>query len=136
MSSVIHTAIPKTKTMIVSRSRSMHPQSSSLTVTIGGTVLKEYDDLDIQGVIFDSKMTSEKYLSSISIAASQGLCILKKSWRVFQDRSLLVRCFRGFVLPVLEYCHAVWCLAADTHLKLLERVVSSASFFNWGCVCV
>ena len=32
----------------------MHPQSTPLT--IGGTVLKESDDLDILGVIFDSKM--------------------------------------------------------------------------------
>ena len=39
----------------------------------------------------------------------------------------------GFVLPVLEYCSAVWCSAADTHLKLLDRVVSSACFIA-GCV--
>ena len=39
---------------------------------------------------------------------------------------------RGFVLPVLEYCSAVWCSAAKTHHKLLDRVVSCASFFNWG----
>ena len=35
----------KTKTMIVSRSRTMHPQSPPLT--IGGTVQKESDDLVI-----------------------------------------------------------------------------------------
>ena len=35
----------KTKTMIVSRSSTMHPQSPPLT--IGGTVLKESDDLVI-----------------------------------------------------------------------------------------
>ena len=38
----------KTKTIIFSRSRTMHPQSPALT--IGGTVLKEYDDLVIFGV--------------------------------------------------------------------------------------
>ena len=53
------------------------------------------------GVTFDSKMTFEKYLRSVSRAASQRLGILRKSWHVFRDRSLLVRCFRGFVLPVL-----------------------------------
>ena len=37
----------KTKTMIVSRSLTMHPQSPPLT--IGGTVLKESDDLVISG---------------------------------------------------------------------------------------
>ena len=43
------------KTMMVSRSLTMHPQSPALT--IGGTVLKEFDDLVILGVTFDSKMT-------------------------------------------------------------------------------
>ena len=37
-----------------------------------------------------------------------------------------------FVLPVLEYCSAVWCSAADTHLRLLDRVVSGASFLTGG----
>ena len=36
-------------------SRTMHPQSPPLT--IGGTVLKESDDLVILGVTFDCKMT-------------------------------------------------------------------------------
>ena len=63
----------KTKTIIVSRSRTMHPQSPPLT--IGGTVLKESDDLVISGVTFDSKMTFEKHLRSVSRAASQRLGI-------------------------------------------------------------
>ena len=122
----------KNKTMIVSRSRTMHPQSPPLTIS--GTVLKASDDLVILGVTFDSKMTFEKNLRSVFRAASERLGILRKSWRVFQDRSLLGRCFRGFVLPVLEYCTAVWCLAADTHLKLLDCSVSGAQFLTGGCV--
>ena len=61
----------KTKTMIVSRSCTMHPQSPPLT--IDGTVLKEYDDLDILGVTFDSKLTFEKHLCSISRAFLKDL---------------------------------------------------------------
>ena len=86
----------------------------------------------ILGVTFDSKMTFEKHLLSVSRVASQMLGILRKSWQVFHDRLLLWRCFRGFTLPVLEYCAAVWCSAADTHLKLLDRVVSGASFLTGG----
>ena len=118
----------KTKNMTVSRSRTMHLQSPLLT--IGGTVLKESDDHVILGMTFDSKMTFEKNLRSVSRAAAQRLCILRKSWRVFHDRSLLERCFRGFVLPVLEYCSTVWCTAADTHLKLLDLAVSGARFLG------
>ena len=36
----------------------------------------------------------------------------------------------GFCPAVLEYCPAVWCSAADTHLKLLNRVVSGARFLT------
>ena len=59
----------KTKTMIVCRSCTIHHQSPSLT--IGRTVLKESDDLVILGVTFDSKMTFEKHLCSVSREASQ-----------------------------------------------------------------
>ena len=73
----------KTKTTIVSRSLTMNPQSPP--VTIDGTVRKESDDLVILGMTFDSKMTYEKHLCSVSRAASQRLGLLRKSWRVFHD---------------------------------------------------
>ena len=94
-------------------------------------MLKESDDLVILGVTFNSR-TFEKHLRAVSRAASQRLGILRKSWQVFYDRLLLMRCFCGFVLPVLEYCSAVWCSAADTHLKLLDGVISGASFLTGG----
>ena len=81
---------------------------------------------------FDSKLTFEKHLRSVSRAASQRLGILRKSWWVFHDKLLIGRCFWGFVSPVLEYCSAMWCSAADTHLKLLDRVVSGACFLAGG----
>ena len=62
----------------------MHPQSSA--ITIAGTVLKDSNDLVILGVTFDSKMTFENHLRSVSRAASQRLGILWKSWQVFHDR--------------------------------------------------
>ena len=68
----------------------------------------------------------------VSRAASQRLGILRKFWRVFHDILLIGRCFWGFVLPVLEYCSAVWCSAVDTHLKLLDRVVISACYLAGG----
>ena len=113
-------------TKIASRSRTVHPQLTPLT--LDGTVLTESADLVIFGVTFDAKMTFEKHLCSVSSAAAQRLGIMRKSWQVFHDRSLLLRSFWSFVLPVLDYCSAVWCSAADSHLKLLDRVVRSAGF--------
>ena len=77
-------------------------------------------------------MTFEKHLRSVSRAASQRLGILRKSWPVFHHRSLLWRCFRGFLLPVLEYYSVVVWSAAVTHLKLLDRAVSGARLLTWG----
>ena len=65
----------KTKTMIVSRSLTMHPQSPLLTIC--GTGLKQSDDLVILRVTFDSKIPFEKFLRSVSRAASQRLVILR-----------------------------------------------------------
>ena len=50
-------------------------------------MLKEFNDFDILGVTFDSKVTFEKHLCSVSRAASQRLGILRKSWRVFHDNN-------------------------------------------------
>ena len=38
----------------------------------------------------------------------------------------------GFCLTSFGYCSAVWCSAADTHLKLLDHVVSGACFLAGG----
>ena len=82
---------------------------------------------------FLSKITFEKHLRLDSEQLLKGLVSWsRKSWQVFHDRLLLERCFRGFVFPVFKYCSAVWCSAADTHLKLRSRVVSGASFVTGG----
>ena len=81
----------KIKTMIVSRLRTVHPQLTALT--LDGTVLGESADLVILGVAFYAMMTLEKHLRSVSSAAAQRLGIMRKSWQVFHDRSLLVRSF-------------------------------------------
>ena len=61
----------------------MHPQSPPLT--IGGTVLKESDDLVILGVTFDSKLTFQKHLRFVSRADSSvflvtGACGVAKAF--------------------------------------------------------
>ena len=89
--------VSKTKTMIVTRSCTVHPQLTPLT--LDGTVLKEFANLVILGVVFDAKMTFEKHLLSVSSAAAQRLGIMRKSWQIFHDRSLLLIYF-------LELCPA------------------------------
>ena len=75
-----------TKTMIVSRSCTVHPQLTPLT--LDETVLKASADLIILGVTFDAKMTFEKHLRSVSSAAAQRLGIMRNSWQIIHDSSL------------------------------------------------
>ena len=98
-------ALPSQLKSLLNASRSFTMHTKSLPLTAGGTLLKESDDLDILRVIFDSRMTSEKHLRSISRAASERLGIFWKSWRVFHDIwAVLGKCFLDFVLSVSEYC--------------------------------
>ena len=60
-----------TKTMIVSRSCTVHPQLTPLT--LDETVLKESADLVILVVTFDAKMTFEKHLRSVPLLQLRGL---------------------------------------------------------------
>ena len=86
---------------------------------------------DILAVSIDAKIDdlweASLFCFQSSITKAQ-YHIFKKSWRLFHDQSLLVRWFRGFVLPVLKYCSTVWWSAADTRLLLLDRVVSGGIF--------
>ena len=107
----------------------MHPLSPHLT--IGGTVLKESDDLVILGVTFDSKMTFEKHLRSVSRAASQRLGILRKSWRVFHGNRFL-----GDAFGVLS-CQ-FWNTVLQSGALLPIHTTGPSSQWcpvsNWGCV--
>ena len=78
----------KTKTMLISRSITVHRQLT--TLTLDGTVMKESADLVILGVTFDAKMTFEKHLCSVSRAEAQRLGIMRKFWQIFHGWSLLL----------------------------------------------
>ena len=60
----------KTKTIRASRSHTVHPQSTPLT--LDGAVLEESSDIVIFGVTFHKEITFEKYLCSVSSAVSSA----------------------------------------------------------------
>ena len=122
--------VGKTKTMVVSRSRSLNPPSPALSVD--GVLFKGLAYLEILGLTFDSKLTFETPLRSVARSVSQKIGIMKKSWSIFRDPNLMKSCFYSFLFPVLEYCSAVWCSAADSHLRLLDRAVACAAFHKGG----
>ena len=84
--------------------------------------------LKILGVTFDSKFTFERHIHSVSSSVAQKIGLLRKSFRIFGDHDVLLRCFNSFILPCLEYCSPVWSSAADSHLKLLDKNLRACKF--------
>ena len=113
-------------TLIVSRSRTVFPPHPNLLV--GSTSLNSCDYFKILGVMFDSKFTFERYIRSISFSVAQKIGLLRKSFRIFGDHDVLLKCFNSFILPCLEYCSPVWSSAADSHFKLLDRNLQACKF--------
>ena len=116
----------KTQSMTVSRSRTFDPVHPDLL--IDNIPLSTYNSFKILGVILDSKFTFEKHIRSISSSIAQKIGILRKSFKIFGDQSVLKNCFNSFILPCFEYCSPVWSSAADSHLKLLDRNLNAIKF--------
>ena len=116
-----------TNTMIVSRSRTMHPspvppinywgvqRSLMSLIDILGVRIWFQDDLwEVSSFSFQSSFSKTWYLEEVLASIPRLIASLEM--------------LSGFVLPVLEYCSVVWSWVDDTHLKQLDRVVSRACF--------
>ena len=113
--------VGKTKTMTISRSRTVFPSFPELT--LNGVALKESSELIILGVTFDPKLSFERHIRSVAASASQRIGIMRRCLKTFDSVEVVYRCFNSFMLPVLEYASVVWGSAAHSHLALLDRIV-------------
>ena len=96
----------KTKSLVVSRSRTAYPVHGSLS--LDGAIVKESSVLEILGVKFDRKFLFEEHIRSIAKLAMSKVGLMRVARRVFDDVDVLRRCFFSFILSSLEYCSAVW----------------------------
>ena len=93
--------IGKTKTMTISRPRTMLPCFSELT--LNDIALKETSELIILGVTFDPKLTFERHVRFVASSPSQRICLLRRAHNIFDSAEVMQHCFRSFMLPILEY---------------------------------
>ena len=98
----------KTRGKLISRSCRVEPLFPDLV--IDGSVVLMASELEILGVILDSKLTFEKQVRAITATASMRVVILRKIMSVFRDVAIVAKCFWVFILPVLEYCFQFGCL--------------------------
>ena len=114
----------KTKTLIVSRSRTLMPAHGVLE--LNGVALSVSDSLVILGVTLDSKMTFEQHISNVVSSAARSMGIVRRASKIFGTLDVLTTCFRSYVLSRLEYCAPAWSSSAETHLNLLDGIVRRA----------
>ena len=91
----------KTKALVVSRSRTVNPPHGDLVLSL--VSICAGPNLDILGMKFDSRLTSEDNVRGIVPCVSQRIYILRLVKQVIMDTSVLVRCYYAFVLPILEF---------------------------------
>ena len=84
-----------TRGMIISRSRKVEPLFSDLVIE--GSVVEMVSELNILGVIFDSKLTFQKQVRPIAASASRRVGILRKTLSVFRDVAAVAKCFWKFI---------------------------------------
>ena len=120
----------KTKCITFSRSRTPLPAHPDLI--LDDTLIENVSVLKLLGVFLDSKLTFEFHLRKITSIVSQKIGILRKCWQTFREDGLVLKCFYAFILPFFEYCSVVWMSAAPTHLNMLHRVFTSATFLMRG----
>ena len=77
----------KTQSMIVGRSRTVHPPHPDLL--IDNVPLVNSNSFKILGVQFDQKFTFEAHLRATSSLIAQKLGLLRKSFKIFNDQSIL-----------------------------------------------
>ena len=94
---------------------------------IGNTSLNSCKFFKIFGVMFDIRLllrgTVHSFCFFIGCSkdwSAKGNLLGSKSFRIFGDQNVLLRCFNSFTLPCLEYCSPVWSSAADSHDKNLR----------------
>ena len=97
-----------------------------MDLVLNGVELPVSDSLVILGVTLDSKLTFEKHISNVVSSAARSMGIVRRASRIFGSQDVLTTCFRSYVLSRLEYCAPSWWSSADTHLLLLEGIVSRA----------
>ena len=86
----------KTKALVVSRSKTVNPPHGDFVLS--GVCICASPNLDILHVKFDSRLTFEDHVRGIVSRVSQKIGILGLVKLVFEDTTVLLRCYYAFVV--------------------------------------
>ena len=111
----------KTMVLVVSISRTVSSPHGDLVLS--GVSIRACPNIDILGVVFDSKLTFEDHVRGIVSRFSQRIGILRLVKLIFVYTAVLLRCYFAFILQILEYCSRVWGSAAECQNKQTNKQI-------------
>jgi len=92
--------------------------------------VSEYKDL---GVIIDNALKFKSHINCIVAKANSRACLIHKCF-VSRDIPTLVRAFKTYVRPLLEYASSVWSPSYVTSVNLIESVQRKFTKRLPGCL--
>ena len=82
------------------------------------TKASEFEDL---GVIINENLKFISHIYRVVAKASVRACLIRKCF-VLRDAPTLIRAFKTYVRPILEYASCVWSPTYSTAIKIIETV--------------
>ena len=93
------------KALVVCTSRIV--DGTHCELVLPGVPIRACPNHDILGVWFDNKLQFEAHICSIVFRVFQRIGIVRLMKSVFDDASVLLRCYYDFFLTIPEYCSPV-----------------------------
>ena len=89
--------------------------------SIEGQILVNKSEVTDLGIIFDSCLTFTTRINQIVSKAKQRIFLLYRAFRT-RDTRLLLKAYKSYILPLLDYCSPVWSPARLCNIADLESV--------------
>ena len=121
----------KTQFLIVSPKNSNVSLFADMLISFGGSIILPSDNATNLGVEFNSSMSFESHINSIT---SKGYYYLNNFYRVADKLTfdLKVQLITTYILPLLDYCNVVLTAATQSNVNKLQKVLNSAVRFVFG----
>ena len=114
--------VRKSKYMVISRKR----KKPECNICVAGVPLERVSSLCYLGVTITDDLSWSKHVSFTCLRARRLLGYLYRSFRL-ASRTCVLNLFKSLVLPVMDYCSAVWDPHQLFNIKKLERVLHFAA---------
>ena len=95
---------------------------TNLSIKINGCSVNEVNEIKDLGIFFNSRLSFNEHISSVISKARQRVFLLRKCFS-HTSSAILVRAFKTYVLPILEYCSPVWTPSTVTDIVRIESVL-------------